>query len=186
MNIPINCAIVVEVYRSLAAVSTGPKTMTQLYQALVMTLLLRYLMSHPNYRNTQWTITRFEDLPNPIYQQLKQISQLAYTGMMNFQQLIFSDLPSNFETLGLLQKVAEFYPHRGQSVSYNFLHLTLQEFLAAYHISLMDNKEQERHFLEFGYLVKDIKSYLPSRFLGYVLQFLSGLGGLNNACDLKR
>ena len=181
MNIPINCAIVVEVYRSLAAVSTGPKTMTQLYQALVMTLLLRYLMSHPNYRNTQWTITRFEDLPNPIYQQLKQISQLAYTGMMNFQQLIFSDLPSNFETLGLLQKVAEFYPHRGQSVSYNFLHLTLQEFLAAYHISLMDNREQERHFLEFGYLVKDMKSYLPSCFLGYFLQFLSGLGGLNNA-----
>ena len=100
---------------------------------------------------------------------------------MNFQQLIFSDLPSNFETLGLLQKVAEFYPHRGQSVSYNFLHLTLQEFLAAYHISLMDNREQERHFLEFGYLVKDMKSYLPSRFLGYFLQFLSGLGGLNNA-----
>lgn len=180
MNIPINCAIVVEVYRSSDSINTTPKTMTQLYKALVMTLLLRYLLSHPNYRDTDWMLERFEDLPEPVYHQLKQISELAYSGMMKLQ-LIFLNLPSHFETLGLLHKVAELYPHRGQSISYSFVHLTLQEFLAAYHISLMDSKEQERHFLELGYIAKDIRSYLPSRFFGNVLRFLSGLGGLKNA-----
>ena len=42
------------------------------------------------------------------------------------------------ESLGLMHQVEEVYPGRGRSVSYSFLHLTLQEYLAAYYCSLHD------------------------------------------------
>ena len=41
-----------------------------------------------------------------------------------------------FDMLGLMQRVRELYVGEGAAVSYNFLHLTVQEYLAAFHLSL--------------------------------------------------
>ena len=37
--------------------------------------------------------------------------------------------------LGLMQRVRELYVGEATAVSYNFLHLTVQEYLAAFHIT---------------------------------------------------
>ena len=157
MYVPLNCAIVVEVYRLSGSTNPAPKTMTQLYTALVKTLLQRYMDSHPEGPTLNTTdcpssylvpwerrVDVFRDLPSSVYHQLCFLGKLAYQGLCNNQQLIFSDLPANFETLDLLQEVPQFYPTGKGSSSYNFLHLTVQEFLAAFHIVHQGTGEQEK------------------------------------------
>ena len=82
-------------------------------------------------------------------------------------QIIFPDLPDDFETLGLMQSVSQLFMD-GQKTSHNFLHLTFQEFLAAFLISTMSSAEQLEHFQRH----KDGR-------LRVVLRFLAGLTKLN-------
>ena len=152
MYIPLNSAIVVSVYQeSKAGKNILPRTLTELYYALAQTLLLRYLYGHPEYGQRRWKIQSLkEDLPADVYSKLLAISELAYSGICGDQessvQLIYTDLPHDFETLGLMQSVPQLYVTRGEDMSYNFLHLTVQEFLAALHISNMSPEKQLEHF----------------------------------------
>ena len=166
MYIPLNCAIVLDVYRnSKKDDNLVPKTMTELYSSLIRSLLLRYLFNHPEHGKVKWKVQCLDDLPQDVYQQLCELSTIAYNGINNEQQVIFSDLPDNFETLGLLQCAPELYVDEGAVVSYNFLHLTIQEFLAAFHLS---QQSVECQIVEF--LTK-----LENSHFQMVLRFLAGL-----------
>ena len=149
MYIPLNCVIVLEVYRESRSDKKQliPKTMTELYTSLVRTLLLRYLHDHSEYRDSCTKLLNFSDLPDAVYDQFCELTRIAYEGICNDEQIIFSDLPDGFETLGLMQCVPELYVDQGTVVSYNFLHLTLQEYLAAYHVSLMTSEMQVEHLI---------------------------------------
>ena len=86
--------------------------------------------------------------------------------------LLYSrDLPTkcNLSSLGLLQAV-EGLTLYSKSFSYNFLHLSVQELLAAYNISLMGPSEQVNVFKEL---------FDSSRFEA-VLQYYSGFTKLGN------
>ena len=167
MYVPLNSAIVTHVYESCK--SSGvvvPKTMTQLYSSLIRTLLLRYLKDKEEYKDTCTNINSFKDLPQPVYDQFCEICRVAYKGTMSPEtELIFQDLPSHFDPLGLMQTCPELYVDRGASVSYNFLHLTVQEYLAAYHISQQSQDEQ----------VAFMREHIESSKLEVVVRFLAGL-----------
>ena len=136
LYIPLNCAIVVEVYRVYkSSKSLIPKTWTDLYSSLLRSLLLRYLHDHPVYRRQSWKSNSFRDLPADVYQQLCEVGRIAYEGILQDQQVIFSDLPGDFNSLGLMQCVPELYVDEVGAESFNFLHLTLQEYMAALHLS---------------------------------------------------
>ena len=173
MYIPLNTAIVVEVYRNSQKGETlVPKTMTELYSSLVRSLLLRHLLDHQVHgQKRRWRIRSFNDLPPDIYQQLCELGRIAYEGILHRQQVIFSDLPEDFETLGLMQCVPELYADEGAAVSYNFLHLTVQEYLAAFHLSQLPLEKQIEHYQKYR-TGKDVQ--MNSHF-GMVLQFLSGV-----------
>ena len=149
--IPLNSAIVVEVYRnSKKDKSLVPKTMTELYFSLVRSLLLRHLFDHPVHgKKRRWRVRSFDDLPPDVYQQLCELGRIAYEGILHGQQVIFSDLPEDFETLGLMQCAPELYADEGAAVSYNFLHLTVQEYLAAFHLSQQPVEKQIEHLKEY-------------------------------------
>ena len=161
MYIPLNCAIVVEVFRQSGSIEDAPKTLTQLYTELVKTALLRYLKCHSIYKEKHWYLGNdFKtDLPNDVYQQFLSLCQVAYEGIVK-EQLTFNHLPEDFEGFNLMQKVEYIHISCGQSYSYNFLHLSIQEYLAAYYISSKSDKSTD-----LGNMVK---------------RFLSGLTGYYN------
>ena len=170
MYVPLNSVIVVEVYHQCHHKDKpAPKTMTELYTSLVCTLLIRYLSDNPSYKHST-KILELTDLPDEVYEQLQQICKTAYGGVANGQELIFYDLPDDFETLGLMQEGHELYVDKGDCVSYNFLHLTIQEYLAAVHLSMQPMDVQIQHFKE-----KEAESSFVM-----VLRFLSGLTKFNN------
>ena len=170
MYIPLNSVIVVEVYHQCHDKDKpAPKTMTELYTSLVRTLLIRYLSDNPSYKHCT-KIIEFTDLPEKVFEQLQQICKTAYRGVANGQELLFYDLPDCFETLGLMQEVHELYVDKGDCVSYNFLHLTIQEYLAAVHLSMKPMDVQIQNFKE-----KETESSFVM-----VLRFLSGLTKFNN------
>ena len=174
MYIPLNSAIVVEVYRNSRKDDTlVPKTMTELYSSLVRSLLLRHLLDHPVHgKKRRWRVRSFNDLPQDVHQQLCELGRIAYEGILHDQQVIFSDLPEDLETLGLMQCAPELYADEGAAVSYNFLHLTVQEYLAAFHLSQQPLKKQIEHFREYK---EEEEQQQQQHHFHMVLRFLSGL-----------
>ena len=99
--------------------------------------------------------------------------------------MIFCDLPEDFETLDLMQCAPELYVDEGAAVSYNFLHLTVQEYLAAFHLSQQPVEKQIEHFKKFKEHERQYKGdhdqqkkcldYHKHQHFYMVLRFLSGL-----------
>ena len=175
MYIPLNAAIVVSIHQeSKKGMCILPNTLTELYYALTQILLLRYLYGYTDYKEQEWNIDSFEkDLPDKVYKKLLNICKVAYNGVCTKGrervQLIFSDHDlGGCETLGFMQSVTEVYVMHGRKMSYNFLHLTVQEFLAAFLISTKSPAEQLAHF----------RRHNDGR-LRVVLRFLAGLTKLN-------
>ena len=165
MYIPLNCAIVVTVYQeSKDSGDSMPNSLTELYSAVSLTILLRYL--HASGIDSD-PMEYFDELPPFAKKKFSYLCELAYNGIAgegDHAKLIVSQLPSDFDNLGFMDSVYELYVTRKRVASHNFLHLTFQEFLAAVHISGLEHNEQLEHF----------KRHKEGR-LRVVLRFLAGL-----------
>ena len=145
MYVPLNAAIIVQIYRNSKSDSTLPHTFTELYTQLCLTILNRYLDIH--YPGS--TAVEFKDLPSDLYNQFLSLCKVAFEGILN-EAINFKVHPAykaHFNHFGFLDAVSALYG--GGEISYNFLHLTLQEFLAAYYISLLGGMGQEL-FTHYG------------------------------------
>ena len=145
MYIPLHSGIVVELYRMHRNSGKSlPTNKTSLYKALVETILTRYLARHPTYKSDDTDIDKFTDLPDDIYPIFMALTKLAYESVTR-QQLIFKDKDKPVQHLGLMDVVAELFPNKRKVLySYNFLHLSIQEYLGAVYISLKDTSIQEQ------------------------------------------
>ena len=147
MCTPVTAKMSAEVFTwSQHTESPLPTTMTELFTAFTLKTLVDHLSTH---HEQKLKVTTFSDLPSDIYKQFQGLCRMAYEGILNRQQLVFSavHLPTGFAPLGLMQKVPQLYTEGGAS-SYHFIHLTLQEYLAAVHISQLTAHEQTRLFRE--------------------------------------
>ena len=129
MYIPVNCAIISQVYKDIRR---SRKTMTQLYSTLIPVLIKRYMIEKGEWDSHHGIPSGLEDLPA-----LNRVSELAYNGLLKEDiQLVFtdSDVGEGFQHLGLLSETKEMYVCEGAVSSYSFLHLSIQEFLAAWHV----------------------------------------------------
>ena len=152
---PLNCGMVVEVYRNSSLSDRPiPHTLTQLYTELSLCLLSRHISAagDPLARRLP---DRLEDVPHDsdLYQQLVRLGRLAFEGRVR-EEVIFKELPEGYSALGLLNTCSELYGRR-ENVTYNFLHVTLQEYLGAFYISQLPASEQRKLFLkhrELGHL----------------------------------
>ena len=142
MYVPLNAAIIVEIYCNCKADNLLPHTLTELYSQLCLTILNR----HCKIRNPSVSFEKFEDLPPDSYQQFLDLSKIAFVGFKK-EEIILRTAPSNMVHFGFLDSVPALYG--GGGVSYNFLHLTVQEFFAAYHISRLGSSGLEV-FQQYG------------------------------------
>ena len=166
MYVPLHCAIVTDLYQMYwrkGKRDFAPKTVTQLYTCFLHSLLERYLDDHSVYRPQQLGIESLSDLPIDVYDELMELAQLAAKGIEE-KQYVFDNLTCN--TLGLMQRVDDNESHKPKSTSYSFLHLTLQEYLAALYWSTLPSENTSHLFLE--------SSLLP------VSTFIKTKGGFHN------
>ena len=147
MHIPAQCVMITDLYRlhwNHGDKGFSPSTLTELYTELVRTLLLRYLSCHHEYSQMKWIIEEFTDLPDKAHESFMALAHLAAKGIEKRKyvfnvpkdfEILGLKTVEDFETFGLMQRVDEVYPGRKSSESYSFLHLTLQEYMAAYYCS---------------------------------------------------
>ena len=171
-NLPINAAIVTYLFRILG--HSLPPTRTAQFKALMCNLLVRHIQLRTDHGLQ--AVREFEDLPQEILEQLLSLCSLAYNGISQHKRM-FSvkflkqlGIAPQLDTLGLMQ-IHQQLTMFGPCHQYSFLHLTIQEFLAAYHISQQSSSAQ----------AKMISKILHRDPLSPVLPFYAGLTRLSNS-----
>ena len=180
MYIPLNSAIVLEIYK--ANRTTGkpvPHTLTQLYTELCLVLLKKCLVEKRVPLADQISIhSKLEDIPQIIKDQFIKLGKLAFDGALR-QELTFEQLPDGCDDLREFMNVStELY--LGRKSTYSFLHLTLQEFLAAFYISQLPGVEQKLMFIETNNLLDRKVSLGCSNHLDVLWRFMAGLTGFRD------
>ena len=170
--IPLHSAILVHIFLTMKG--TLPSTLHELFCSLVLCCIVREHATHEPDTSLP-ELSSLDDLPDDLKSKLSDHCILAYNGVMQDKVVFFSkdlqksNLPSNLSSLGLLQAV-EGLTLTSKSCSYNFLHLSIQELLAAYHISQMPPSEQ----------VKVFKNLFESSRFQAVLHYYCGFTKLDN------
>ena len=139
MYIPLNCAIIAKVYsESRESPSLAmPKTRTQLYKALTNSLLMRYMAGKNNTKCYGHTLP--EGLPEEELAKFSELARFAFESYHSAKErkitFFNKDIPDGLEHFGFMNESTEMYAGKGEEHTYTFLHLSLQEYLAAWHLA---------------------------------------------------
>ena len=152
LNVPINVAIICHLF---LLTSTLPNTLTKLYTLLCLNLILRQINKH-NPGKVDY-LSSLNNLPVPTSEQFYKLCLIAFRGREE-GKIIFSsrELESygidanKLSGLGLLL-IAPSTSVYGREKSYNFLHLTVQEYCAAFYISTLPDEEQIEYFRKYRF-----------------------------------
>ena len=148
LYIPLNTVIAVGVYREYRENDRPiPVTPTQLYSELCLILLQRYLLDSKIVEDASSLPQTIEELPKTVRKEFLDLAEVAYRGTIE-QQCVFHQLPEGSKALGFTTASPEL--HTGRRLSYSFLHLTLQEYFAAFHISQLPETQQQEIFSHYS------------------------------------
>ena len=144
--VPLNAAIVTHLF--LAQNQSLPTTLHGVFTSLVLCCLIRHATKEGK---TFGDISSLDNLPPYFQEPLEKICALAYHGVMKNKVTFSAEelkplrLSRELVTLGLIQGVESLASFK-KSVSFNFLHLSVQELLAAFYISKLPPSEQVKVF----------------------------------------
>ena len=170
--IPLNCRIVLYVYQQQ---DTLPDTLTQLYEVFILYTLKHYkdkIQELNEIDNDQIEhANTIATLPTQVIKCLDYLSETAFTGMTQ-DKLVFKHTEVTKERGALSLGLLNLIKCTGvlEAHYYQFLHLTIQEFLAARHLALTKSNKDK---LEF------ITSKIGDDRFRMTLLFLSGLTQLD-------
>ena len=174
MHTPVTADIVAEVFQwSQDTESPPPMTTTQLY-----TTLTHKLLSGKAEGQKPGRMGSLEEVAAERKGGFLKMCRLAWEGIIKQQLTFSSDVVAALggDTLGLVHKVRELYGGEDGQFSYHFIHLTLQEFLSAYHITQLPQDKQDqviREHIEIGHLNMVVRFYFgltqPNHFTSSII-----------------
>ena len=144
---PFNMVILLYLYKLGISL---PKRSTELYHYFICSTISRHLSKFGNPLTNN--ITDLTNLPEPYNRIIQQLSKLSLEAINN-NRLIFTldeitaacpdiaAIPGAINGFGLLQAVQHFGLY-AKTMTLNFIHFTIQEFLAAHYISHLPPSEE--------------------------------------------
>ena len=163
-SVPLNCAIICHLWRTLE--EALPTTMTELYTKIILILVLRNIHKFDSYESIL-KLPKFDSLPADLQQSWWLLCEFAFRALEK-DQLVFSQeelvaffpeglaLDKGILCFGLLQSAESV----GVGISFHFLHLTFQEYLAALYLIRQPIDKQLENFQTY----KPKSKFLPHRF----------------------
>uniref|UniRef100_A0A1X7UEA8 Uncharacterized protein n=1 Tax=Amphimedon queenslandica TaxID=400682 RepID=A0A1X7UEA8_AMPQE len=137
--VPLVCSMVILVYCKEGG--HLPTTLTQLYENFILQTIRRHVKRHDIDPHTLGSLS---SLPTQLAKPLQEMCQLAYTNLavtkMTFSSHELQSLSEAVkeEYFGLMTTFTEY-----DEKKYQFLHLSIQEFLAAWWIAKHEKKTEE-------------------------------------------
>ena len=148
LYVPLHLAILLFLFKQ----NSLPETLTEMNEYFIVHTIYRHLSKQRQLSFMK--ICKIADLPEPELTTVYQLSILAYEGLCT-SQLMFTyeeikavcpkvdETPGAISGFGLLQTVEGYHQKgAGKALSLNFLHFTMQEYLAALHVSSLPSKKQ--------------------------------------------
>ena len=146
--VPLHLAILLYLFQQ----GSLPETLTEMNESFILHTIYRHLEKHG--LTPSGPVDKLAKVPQQVLDIVYNLSKLAFKGLQE-NKLVFTldeikqACPYIDETVGaingfgLLQAV-EHYPQKGAgtTTSFNFLHYTMQEFLAALHVSRLPSEQQ--------------------------------------------
>ena len=134
--LPLNAAFIVHTFKYRD--ESLPNTEYEIYLSVILSCIQRHYDREGRYHDIPSELESLDDLSRSeaVKEPFQCLCELAYRGVMeNKVTFSSSDLPQGSNTLSLLQAIESFL-QSGKSVFYNFLHLSIQEVLSAYYITI--------------------------------------------------
>ena len=142
-SVPLCCVIICHLWRTLQ--EDMPATMTDLYTKITLNILIRNVRkSLPECKDVM-SCSSLDSLPEELKQSWNLLCEFAFLTITK-DQIVFSQkeivdiwphgstIDENIFHFGLLQSAQSLFAV-GKGMSFHFLHLTFQEFLAALYLS---------------------------------------------------
>ena len=173
-TVPLNCAITCNLWHTLD--QELPSTLTELYTQIILNVILRDIKKKFPDLPIGLSLSNFDSIPSQLAPYWWLTCKFAFKALSN-DRLVFTeeelasffpeglDSSQKFLCFGLLQSARSLLPV-GHGLSFHFLHLTFQEFLAALYLVTLPTEEQLQVVRTFGE---------SSRF-AMVWRFFFGLG----------
>ena len=148
LYVPLHLAILLYLFKK----DCLPETLTEMNECFIIHTIYRHLTRQGEHSFMK--LAKITDLPEPELTIVYQLPKLAYKGLCN-SQLVFTydeikevcpkvyGTPGAISGFGLLQVIECYYQKEaGKTLSLNFLHFTMQEYLAALYVSTLPTEEQ--------------------------------------------
>ena len=180
--VPLHLAILLYLFKQKRL----PETLKEMNEYFIIHTIYRHLIKIKKNQIQFLYINKITDLPEPELTTIYQLAELAYKGLCK-NQLIFTHdefkkvcpnvnkIPGGLNGFGLLQAVKCYYQEgasAGETASLNFLHFTMQEYLAALHVSTLPTDQQ-------SLWLKD--TFHKSQF-NFMWMMYIGIVGLQSSC----
>ena len=172
--IPVNCFIICSCLLELLG-NTGftslPTRLTEIYSIAIKMFYFSYddnQYRHDKAEGQQFFLKPFKELSSPVQEVFKRLGKIAFNGIKKGRLIFESHEVKDLESNGLFHRLpdARERPLGERIEQYCFLHLTIQEFLAAKY--LVDTYSSED-------LQKFVSDHIQYGGWRVVMQFVAGL-----------